>query len=199
MHDVLRVQQIDNDAKRFYAFQDTIGKLNVLLGRTKTKTAETQHGARNLRKAKIRQGQGRETEELCDREEVLRRLLDIEADIEDLRLIKDIRDELHMMSNLFRRQEGVVQEMNQITQAGVDKKEEMKIPYKRHTHTPLTPPHAVVERNLKEVESLDYFAQKAGEAVQRPVLLELYCPQANHFVNRLSSSLHSNSNKLICC
>ena len=66
MHDVLRVQQIDNDAKRFYAFQDTIGKLNVLLGRTKTKTAETQHGARNLRKAKIRQGQGRETEGLCD-------------------------------------------------------------------------------------------------------------------------------------
>ncbi|KAJ8132800.1 hypothetical protein O1611_g824 [Lasiodiplodia mahajangana] len=157
---------IDNDAERFSSLQQTIGKLNYIFGQAKTKTLENQPSSKQSEAPQTtldkrgEQDKADKAKKPLDREEVLCELLDIEADIEDLRQIKDIRDELTIMENLFRRQEGVIQEMSQIMQVGEGQN-------KNKSHEKLYSPHTVVERNLKEVELLDRFAKRAEEAIEQ--------------------------------
>jgi hypothetical protein len=108
-----------------------------------------------------------------NREEVLRELLDIKEDIEDLRQIKDIRDELNMMDSIFRTQDVVIEEMDRITQSWEGQNGIKTISHEVPNRRLVSPyhQHPVVERNLAEVKRLDDFAEKAKEAVGQPVPL----------------------------
>lgn len=96
-----------------------------------------------------------------DEKAILKKLLDIEADIKDLRDIKDIRDELNTMTSLFRTQLDVFQAMDHITQG---KKRRRRLDHQIE-QVLVSPPVAMAKRNLGEVEQLDLFASRAAESV----------------------------------
>ncbi|RYC58665.1 hypothetical protein CHU98_g7543 [Xylaria longipes] len=183
---------MDNDATRFHSFQDTIGKINEVLGLAKPETSESQTNARSSRRSKTAQGKGSKTEKPLNSEEVLRELLDVEKDIEDLRQIKDIRDELTMMDSLFRMQDGVIRAMHQIIQGGEGRNGINNTSHKGPNYL-LYPPHMVVEQNIKEVKRLDLLAEKAGAAIEQ--LLGLKQKQADLVLTKAIYNINDATDK----
>jgi hypothetical protein len=129
-----------------------------------------------------------------DQEEVkspdLKELLNIAEDINDLREIKDIRDELNIMSSVFHTQDEVMKTMDHILREQNDRRNDMTgwprrtrsnfshmtassddnakyssedINDQRLYHSPML---TVVDRNIREVERLDRFAERAARAVK---------------------------------
>ncbi|KAH6617512.1 ankyrin repeat-containing domain protein [Chaetomium tenue] len=119
----------------------------------------------------------------------LQDLLDIANDIKDLGVIKDIRDELNMMSSVFHIQNEVAAAMEHILQEQKDKHKtetgwtkRMNLNYpnraasfrgnadysledindQRKYHSPML---TVVDRNIREVHRLDVFAERAAGAL----------------------------------
>ena len=122
----------------------------------------------------------------------LKELLDIANDIDDLREIKDIRDELNIMSSVFHTQNEVMKTMDHILREQNDKRNDMTgyprraksnfshtavrlddnakdsledINDQRLYHSPML---TVVDRNIREVDRLDLFAERAARAVKNP-------------------------------
>ncbi|KAI1302722.1 ankyrin repeat-containing domain protein [Xylaria venustula] len=151
---------MDNDIVRFRQFQTTIENL-AMMDKEKSKTSEDK----------------KQPGEVLDKKSVLQNLLNIEKDIEDLRRIKDIRDELHMMDSVFRKQDGVIQAMDQIIQRRNGRNGTEDPSHGLSSHTSSDHLQAVIKRNLEEVEALDRFARKAGDAIEQ--LLELKQKQAD--------------------
>lgn len=121
--------------------------------------------------------------------EVLKKMIDIKDDIEDLRQIKDIREELSIMSYLFHVQKEVLEVMDQAIRDEIDQ-------VHRHPHlfpdfsysTPsiLTPGSSsfgakerasqshmlmTVHRNIDTVQRLEEYAERATTAVFAPILI----------------------------
>ncbi|KAL2140699.1 hypothetical protein VTI28DRAFT_3484 [Corynascus sepedonium] len=118
--------------------------------------------------------------------------LDISTDIENLRQIKDIRDELNIMLSVFHQQNKVVQAMTRtLREINIEQSSPAKWPM---TANPidsmsytledgnarkaynLTLP-AVVGRSIDEVKRLDHFAERTAKAIEQ--LLDLKHKQAN--------------------
>ncbi|KAJ8127284.1 hypothetical protein O1611_g6350 [Lasiodiplodia mahajangana] len=109
-------------------------------------------------------------------EEVLKELVATKAirdDIEDLRQIKDIQDELNIMNSLFHVQKEVFQTMRQTIQ---EEKRRNRPPTARgkqsNQYIAIFSPEAVIERNINEVKRLESLAEKAADAVERLLALK---------------------------
>ena len=116
-------------------------------------------------------------------------LLDIASDINDLREIKDIRDELNIMSSVFHTQNEVLKAMEHILREKQHRRNDVtgwprrtkaafsymaassedSVKYspddindERLYHSPML---TVVDRNIREVNRLDLFAERAARAV----------------------------------
>ncbi|KAI0965770.1 ankyrin repeat-containing domain protein [Xylaria arbuscula] len=168
---------MDNDIVRFRQFQMTIENLAKLMDKEKNKNIEDEKQPQKEETPTNNPNQPGQPEGPLDEKKVLRNLLNIEKDIEDLRRIKDIRDELHMMDSVFRKQDGVIQAMDQITQRRNGRNGIKDTSYGVSIHTSSDHLQAVIKRNLEEVEALDRFARKAGAAIEQ--LLELKQKQAD--------------------
>ncbi|KAI8947731.1 hypothetical protein F4801DRAFT_492281 [Xylaria longipes] len=155
---------MDNDTTRFHSFQDTIGKINEVLGLTKPKTSESQTNARSSRRSKTAQSKGSKTKKPLNSKKVLRELLNVKKNIKNLRQIKNIRDKLTMIDSLFRIQDRVIRAMHQIIQGGKSQNRINNTSHKGPNYL-LYPPHMVVEQNIKEVKRLDLLAEKARAAL----------------------------------
>lgn len=166
------VRQMDSDATRFHNFQETIKSLNNEPGPAKPEPRENQTNTIKLGTLRSERDKRNRVKKNLNSNEVMRDLLEIGEDIEDLRQIKDIRDELSMMDSLFSIQDGVIQALKQVIEGGEGRNGTKDTSHEgpNHLHTSLYPPHEVVKRNLEEVERLDRFARKAGEAVREPLL-----------------------------
>lgn len=113
--------------------------------------------------------------EVLDR---VKRLLDIEDDIEDLRQIKDIREELSIMSSLFHVQKEILQAMDHILreERACASRFEQSSTESRFTastknedsgkerafHSPML---TAVNRNIEEVQRLERFAERGSREV----------------------------------
>lgn len=123
--------------------------------------------------------------------------LDISTDIENLRQIKDIRDELNIMLSVFHQQNKVVQAMTRtLREINIEQSSPAKWPM---TTNPidsmsytledgnarkaynLTLP-AVVGRSIDEVKRLDHFAERTAKAVSN----QHYCSFVPNWVYTLS-------------
>ncbi|KAK4196139.1 ankyrin repeat-containing domain protein [Triangularia verruculosa] len=142
--------------------------------------------------------------------EVLAALLNVETDIEDLRQIKDIREELNIMSSVFHVQKRVMQAMDHILREPKDRRNGSDGAKKRMNSFPLTLANSygilgagaedkndqwmyhstmleVVNQNIDEVVRLDRFADRAMQAIQQ--LLDLKHKQANLIEEQLTRKL----------
>ncbi|KAI0974702.1 hypothetical protein F4678DRAFT_420543 [Xylaria arbuscula] len=158
-------------------FREIIGEITKVLGLANPETLRSQKSS-NSGTPKKGDDQDSKSETNSNRE-MLQGLLDIEEDIEDLRQIKDIGDELIMMESLFRTQEVVVGAMHQIIYPVEDwngsKNISQGVPNYLRTSSHLS--GAVVEQNLKEVKRLSLLAGKAEAAIEQ--LLDLKQKQAD--------------------
>lgn len=131
---------------------------------------------------------------------VLHELLDIEEDIRDLRLIKDIRDELNIMLSVFYTQRGILRTMERMLHEPKNKRDggtnlsnriysdlsvvsslDEKVYHgigdiqhnssKGSQSTMLT----VVDQNIDEAVRLERFADRATRAVSNLPTLPTYC------------------------
>ncbi|KAI0416400.1 hypothetical protein F5X98DRAFT_343755, partial [Xylaria grammica] len=158
---------MDNDVKRFRTFQENIEGLDLATGLPKSKAPKSR-----------RQPQSQKLRKKTQNEIGIQDLLDIEKDIEDLRRIKDIRDELNMMTSLLRTQKGISQEMGQIIHQDRNQHSSRKASREETGQsTSLNSPQEVVARNLEEVKRLDDFAGRAAAAINQ--LLKLKQKQAD--------------------
>ncbi|GAW25979.1 putative ankyrin repeat protein [Rosellinia necatrix] len=108
--------------------------------------------------------------------EVLEKLLDIKNDIEDLREIKDIQDELSIMIHLFGIQKDTIEEMHKSMHQATRQKNDRTRPDQLNL-LPDSYAKAAIKRNVQEVERLEKSAEKAVEAIEK--LLELKQKQAD--------------------
>ncbi|KAK0748858.1 ankyrin repeat-containing domain protein [Apiosordaria backusii] len=143
---------------------------------------------------------------------VLKALLNVENDIEDLRQIKDIREELNIMSSVFHAQKRVLQAMDHVLREPKDRRNghDGGRNMKRTNSFPLTmaspfgimdsgvedrndqwmyhsPMLEVVNQNIDEVVRLDRFAERALQAIQQ--LLDLKHQQANLIEEKMTRKL----------
>ncbi|KAI1110199.1 ankyrin repeat-containing domain protein [Nemania sp. NC0429] len=170
---------MDSDSTRFHNFQETIKLHNNRPGPARPEFRENHTDAGNSGTPRLEREKGENSKQNLNSDEAMRDLLEIGDDIEDLRQIKDIRDELNMMDSLFSTQDRVIHAMKQVIEGGRSQNGSEGAYGKgpNHLHMSLYPPHEVVKRNLEEVERLDRFARKAGEAIEQ--LLELKQKQAD--------------------
>ncbi|RSL81667.1 hypothetical protein CEP52_017150 [Fusarium oligoseptatum] len=137
--------------------------------------------------------------------DTLKKMIDIEEDIEDLRQIKDIREELSIMSSLFHVQKEVLEVMDHAIRDDID-------PVHRHPHLfPefSTPTRSLstsgssavdvkerasqslmlmaVNRNIETVQRLEQYAELAATAIQQ--LLDLKNKQATLLQEQLARKL----------
>ncbi|KAK0657865.1 ankyrin repeat-containing domain protein [Cercophora newfieldiana] len=137
----------------------------------------------------------------------LKRLLNIKGEIEDLRKIKDIRDELNILLTVSHTQKGVLQTMEHMLHPQHQKNHGRAGPLRRGMTTTFveddgvdhrnnsTTDHAmlhslmlmVVERNIDEVVRLDRFAERAAQAIGH--LLNLKHKQDNLLEEKLTRDL----------
>lgn len=167
---LIAIRQMDSDATRFHTFQATIQRPHNGPRLAGPEIPENQTNSRDLETPELERSNKSKAKKNLNSDKVMSDLLDIGEDIEDLRQIKDIRDELNMMDSLFRIQDGVMQAMKQVIEGGESWNEGKNTSREgpNHLHASLYPPLEVVKRNLEEVERLDHFARKAGEAVRQP-------------------------------
>lgn len=91
----------------------------------------------------------------------MEKLIDIGEDIKDLRIIKDIQDELNMMLSVFTKQREVFEAMTKIIQ-----EEEAQATSSAGVILGLASPLSVAERNIREVQDLSRFAERVSDAVR---------------------------------
>lgn len=125
-----------------------------------------------------------------DNTDVFSELLDIGDDIEDLRQVKDIGEELSIMSSLFhiqkevlhvmdhtfksenqlaRQQEDISFETSSITPSLSPSSRPMTDVRERSFH--YSPMLTAVYRNIEEVQRLEQFAERAARSVSNPLLV----------------------------
>ncbi|KAI0542173.1 hypothetical protein GGR58DRAFT_341144 [Xylaria digitata] len=189
---------MDNDASRFSSFETKIGKIRQAIGLVKPGISEGDEHARKREPPKEVQGESTEAKpteaDSPGIRDLLKSLLDIEEDIEDLRQVKDIQDELNMMASVFRIQEDVTQEMYQNIQEEKVRHEPQNASREQHDQsTSLNYLKAVVKKNLKEVERLDQFAGRAAAAIEQ--LLELKQKQADLLLTNATYNINEATDK----
>lgn len=125
------------------------------------------------------------------KEAALKDLANIKEDIEDLQEVKDIRDELSIMSALFHIQKEVLQTMDRALKNGdAPAPQNGRISFEASSLTNSThccptsskpvvdsPMLTAVNRNIEEVQRLDSFAERAATAVYNPLLVRIMTPQ----------------------
>ncbi|KAK1763331.1 ankyrin repeat-containing domain protein [Phialemonium atrogriseum] len=120
--------------------------------------------------------------EVVPHDEVVKKLIDIVEDIKDLRIIKDIQDELNMMLSVFTKQTEVFKAMSKIIQ-----EEEAQATSSAGVILGLASPLSVAERNIREVQDLSRFAERVSDAIKQ--LLDLKNKQANVMEQHMTTHL----------
>ncbi|KAF2965952.1 hypothetical protein GQX73_g7619 [Xylaria multiplex] len=189
---------MDSDASRFSIFETSIGKIRRAIGLVKLDISESRGHLKKQEPPKEVQGKSTEAKpteaDSLDIRNLLKSLLDIEEDIEDLRQVKDIRDELNMMTSVFHIQEEVMKEMYQNIQEEKARVKPQDTSRKQPDQsTSLNYLKTVVKKNLKEVERLDQFAGRAAAAIEQ--LLELKQKQADLLLTNATYNINDATDK----
>ncbi|KAI1382956.1 ankyrin repeat-containing domain protein [Hypoxylon trugodes] len=173
------------ETNQFRRFQDAIVNLKD--------QNEKLREARGAPSKESRDSKGEDAE--FERRRVLEELVDIEQDIKNLKEIKDIQDELNIMSAVFTTQKNVIETMHHMTQ-DEDKHSNHGVNNESKVHDRLghSSPLSIVENNIREVKNLMNFAQMTSEALKE--LLDLKNKQANVLQEEMTNNINNHILKL---